>query len=92
MSAIEEMEMELSMENGMKKARVEELMEKKNEFTVLSDISISFAHNEPDPDSKREEMALSIMVTVKKLNRMSEKQKRVLIACLVERRFNGYQW
>lgn len=92
MSAIDEMEMELSKENGMKKARVEELMEKRNEFTVLFDIVASFSNQEPDPDSIREETALAILSTVKRMNRMSEKQKRVLIGCLVERQANGYQW
>lgn len=92
MSAIEEMEIELTMEKGLKMKRVEELMSLKNEYTVLFDTITFLAHHEPDADSKREEIALSILVTVKKLNRMSERQKRVLIACLVERQAPGYQW
>lgn len=90
MSAVEEMEMDVVMERGMKEAKVEELMGKANEFAVLSDILISFVQNEPT--TNREEVAVDIIVTVKRMNRMSEKQKRVLIACLVEREAIGYKW
>ena len=90
MSAVDEMEMEIIMERGMREEKVDELMRKVNEFAVLSDIVISFVHNEPT--TNREEVAVDIIVTIKRINRMSEKQKRVLIACLVEREAIGYKW
>lgn len=91
MSAIFEAEMDMIMEEGMKEVHVKDLMEKKNEFTVLSDAVISFHQQAPDIESKREQTAKGILETVKRLNRMSTKQKTVLLTCLVERSHPGYE-
>lgn len=90
MSAVDEIEMDLIMEYGMKEVKVEELMGKANEFAILADTLTSFAQNEPATNT--EKVASDIILTVKRLNRMSQKQKRVLIMCLVERESIGYQW
>lgn len=90
MSAVYEIELDMIMENGMKEVKVEELMGKSNEFAVLADILTSFSQYEPETNT--EKVASDIILTVKRLNRMSQKQKRVLIICLVERETIGYEW
>lgn len=90
MSELHDIEQEIMMERAVKMARVSELMRERNEFTVLADFTTYFA--DKLPDGKREEVGYDIVLTIKKLNRMSEKQKEVLLACLVEREAPNYEW
>ena len=90
MSELDNIEQEIMMDRAVKMARVNELMRERNEFTVLADFTTYFA--DKLADGKREEVAYDIVLTIKRLNRMSEKQKEVLVACLVEREAPNYEW